>query len=102
MLGAAHSMANPLTAHFGVIHGQAVGMMLPHIVRYNAQQPEVRQAYRELALYAGLVSQDAAREVAVAALISRREATLIRAGMPISLQECGVQEASLPLLATEA
>ena len=36
MLGAAHSAANPLTAHFDVIHGQAVGMMLPHVVRFNA------------------------------------------------------------------
>src|SRR5205809_2548601 len=35
MLGAAHSAANPLTAHFGIVHGQAVGMMLPHVVRVN-------------------------------------------------------------------
>jgi len=28
MLGAAHSAANPLTAHYGIVHGQAVGMML--------------------------------------------------------------------------
>ncbi len=35
MLGAAHALANPLTAHFGVPHGQAVGMMLPHVIRFN-------------------------------------------------------------------
>ncbi len=35
MLGAAHALANPLTAQFGVAHGQAVGMMLPHVIRFN-------------------------------------------------------------------
>jgi alcohol dehydrogenase len=38
MLGAAHAAANPLTAQFGVTHGQAVGVMLPHVIRFNAQQ----------------------------------------------------------------
>lgn len=35
MLGAAHSCANPLTSEFGVVHGIAVGLMLPHVVRFN-------------------------------------------------------------------
>jgi alcohol dehydrogenase len=38
MLGAAHALANPLTAEFGVAHGQAVGMMLPHVIRFNGQE----------------------------------------------------------------
>lgn len=36
MLGAAHALANPLTANYDIVHGHAVGMMLPHVVRYNA------------------------------------------------------------------
>jgi alcohol dehydrogenase len=36
MLGAAHASANPLTATLGIPHGQAVGLMLPHVVRFNA------------------------------------------------------------------
>jgi alcohol dehydrogenase len=35
MLGAAHALANPLTTYCGVAHGQAVGVMLPHVVRFN-------------------------------------------------------------------
>ncbi len=36
MLGAAHACANPLTAHYGVTHGVAVGVVLPHVIRFNA------------------------------------------------------------------
>ena len=36
MLGAAHALANGLTAVCGTVHGVAVGMMLPHVVRFNA------------------------------------------------------------------
>ncbi|OYW12106.1 MAG: hypothetical protein B7Z55_18565 [Planctomycetales bacterium 12-60-4] len=49
MLGAAHALANPLTAQFNVTHGQAVGLMLPHVVRFNASRlPEVNEWYAEL------------------------------------------------------
>jgi alcohol dehydrogenase len=37
MLGAAHAAANPLTANFGIAHGAAVGLMLPHVIRFNAE-----------------------------------------------------------------
>ena len=46
MLGIAHSCANPLTAHFDVIHGAAVGLMLPAVVRFNAA--EVADDYADL------------------------------------------------------
>ncbi len=46
MLGAAHALANPLTAEFDVPHGQAVGLMLPHVIRFNGA--EVGSWYFEL------------------------------------------------------
>ena len=45
MLGAAHSAAKPLTARFGVVHGEAVGMLLPHVVRFNAHHPASHLRY---------------------------------------------------------
>lgn len=48
MLGAAHSMANPLTAHHDIPHGLAVGLMLPGVMRFN------RVDSRASGLYAGL------------------------------------------------
>lgn len=46
MLGAAHALANPLTAHHDVAHGQAVGAMMPHVIAWNARQ--VASWYQEL------------------------------------------------------
>ncbi|TWT51661.1 iron-containing alcohol dehydrogenase [Allorhodopirellula solitaria] len=38
MLGAAHATANPLTARHDIVHGQAVGLMLPAVIRFNGKQ----------------------------------------------------------------
>ena len=46
MLGAAHACANPLTARYEVIHGVAVALMLPHVIRLNSAV--AGEAYREL------------------------------------------------------
>jgi alcohol dehydrogenase len=54
MLGAAHAAANPLTARFGVVHGQAVGLMLPAVIAFNARDPQARQRYLELSEAADL------------------------------------------------
>ena len=48
MLGAAHAAANPLTARFGVVHGQAVGLMLPAVIAFNARDPLAHERYLEL------------------------------------------------------
>ena len=60
MLGAAHACANPLTARYGVIHGVAVGMMLPHVIRFNADA--VGPLYGELTDAARLFGEDEACE----------------------------------------
>src|SRR5688572_32379223 len=44
MLGAAHACANPLTARYGTTHGVAIGVMLPHVVRWNAARVGERYA----------------------------------------------------------
>ena len=94
MLGAAHSAANPLTAHFDLMHGQAVGVMLPAVVRFNAQDDAARAGYAELARVAGLAE--------VEGLVTALEKFLDAAQMPRRLAQCGVERDQLPLLAEEA
>jgi alcohol dehydrogenase len=100
MLGAAHALANPLTAAFGVAHGEAIGVMLPHVIRRNGQV--AGDQYRELV--------EAAREAGVhidagdpveelAAFVARLSHEARLAG---TLRECGVSRESLLELAAAA
>ncbi len=102
MLGAVHACANPLTAHYGLVHGRAVGIMLPHVVRFNAEDPEARRAYAELASAPELACVSEGEDYAVEALIRRLESFLNLAKMPRSLLECGLKTSDLPMLAEEA
>jgi alcohol dehydrogenase len=94
MLGAAHSAANPLTAHFGVVHGQAVGRMLPAVIRFNAADEASQLCYEEYARVIGLRSVDD--------LIHKIEDVLEIAKMESSLAELGVARAMIPTLAEDA
>lgn len=69
MLGAAHAAANPLTAHFGMIHGRAVGLMLPHVVEFNAADPAARTIYANLAETGNLTQPGSDAETAAEGLI---------------------------------
>jgi alcohol dehydrogenase len=102
MLGAAHSAANPLTAHFDVIHGEAVGIMLPHVIRFNACDPDALRAYAELASAPEIACVSDGLEPAVEALITHIEALLNAAQLARSLQECGVEESAVRTMADEA
>ncbi len=102
MLGAAHAAANPLTAHFGIAHGHAVGLMLPHVVRFNAGEAGAQVAYAALARAAGMVSASESDAGAVLALCERVESLLALARLPRTLAECGVGEGALAMLAEEA
>jgi alcohol dehydrogenase len=98
MLGACHACANPLTAHYGITHGIAVGIMLPHVVRFNGSA--VARLYRDLAHETGLSNGDL--QAAGEALAQRVDQLLRAAEMPRSLEECGVSPGILSLLAEEA
>lgn len=94
MLGAAHSAANPLTAHHGVVHGQAVGIVLPAVVRFNASDPSGAAGYNELCSAAGLRDSES---LAVAL-----EEILRLAGLASPLRAFGVTAEAIPALAEEA
>ena len=102
MLGAAHSAANPLTAHFGIVHGAAVGLMIPQVIRFNAADPEVRGLYADLATTAGWTGPDVSPEAAASVLADRFQAWLRLAEIPETLTAAGVDPARIPLLAEEA
>ncbi|MEQ8848135.1 iron-containing alcohol dehydrogenase [Botrimarina sp.] len=102
MLGAAHALANPLTAAYGIVHGQAVGLMLPHVVRHNAARDEgARLAYQELHGendHLGVLDpEEAVRQQA------GHLAQIVRqGGLADRLGDLGVERERLPELAADA
>ena len=88
MLGATHACANPLTAHFGIVHGQAIAVMLPHVIRFNGEQFD--EWYRDLH------PQGAA---GLADFITQLNIT---AGLKTTLTSLNIPRSSLPQLATDA
>lgn len=98
MLGAAHALANPLSAHFGLTHGIAIGVMLPHVVRFNA--PVVGGLYADLVADLGQTSTD--NMDAGEKLATYLEALVAGWGMPTSLRQCHARAEFIPTLAEEA
>jgi alcohol dehydrogenase len=98
MLGSCHACANPLSAHYGMTHGVAIGILLPHVILFNA--PEVEPLYAELTREAKLPTDYASTP---AKALARRVGELVQAAdLPRNLTACGVSASILPLLAEEA
>lgn len=98
MLGACHACANPLTAHYGITHGVAIGMLLPHVVRFNGAV--VASLYGDLVHRAGLMNGDS---MTATEALARRITDLVKAAeLPTQLSTAGVSQSILPLLAEEA
>lgn len=101
-LGVNHALAHAVGARFGIAHGRANGVFLPHVLRYNAAVPAkfmpapgygayvVPQKFAQMAWVLGLGGrgEDAARE----RLFERVDDVLRRVGIPRSLAEAGVGE----------
>jgi len=85
MLGAAHACANPLTARYGTTHGIAVAVMLPHVVRWNAEAVGGE--------YARLWDGD---------LAARLDELARAAGLPRTLTDIGVSSGDVGALAEDA
>ena len=97
MLGAAHACANPLTARYKLTHGLALAILLPHVVRWNAQVAVER--------YAALIGSPRrrARDEDAAETLARRLEDLARAGgLAMTLSDSGVEESTIPDLAALA
>ena len=97
MLGAAHALANPLTAAHHLTHGQAVGVMLPHVVRFNGSV--CGRAYAELLTD---IAISATADEAGATLADWLTGLLAAAQLKTSLRACGIDAADVPALAAAA
>lgn len=94
MLGCAHSAANPLTAKYGVVHGHAVGRIIPAVMRRNACEPVVADEYNLLAALVGLSSYEL--------LIAQIELVLEKAHLDSGFSRFGMESTDIPSLSIDA
>lgn len=100
MLGAAHALANPLTASFKIVHGEAIALMLPHVIRRNGKQVEA--LYHELVECVPVLGVQNDHSTATEVLAAFVAQISRRGGLAGKLSECGVPRESLPQLAAAA
>jgi len=100
MLGATHALANPLTTRYGIVHGRAIGLMLPHVIRFNGA--EFGSWYRDLLEGTGGANgfpDPASGHEGLADFVAK---LAHEAGLPARLSECGVEQPKLAEMAAEA
>lgn len=115
-LGINHSLAHKLGGEFHIPHGRANAILLPYVIAYNAQKPEkfpIFPKYSEFVAdyrYAQIAHQlrlgGETREEEIQALIDAVRNLMKKLNIPLSIKDCGVDEAEflakLPELAERA
>jgi alcohol dehydrogenase class IV len=97
-LGSTHAMSHPAGAQYGVPHGVANAIHLPHVIRFNAEAgPGVANRYRDIGELLGV--ETGGSDAAVGdALATHVESLVARLGLPGRLSEVGVPEEGIPAL----
>jgi alcohol dehydrogenase class IV len=93
-LGSAHAMSHPAGAQFGVPHGVANAIHLPHVIRHNAAgSDELASRYRDIGEIFDVSEPDIGD--ALAAYVTE---LVDRLGLPTRLSQVGVPEDGIPAL----
>ncbi|MGF7530208.1 bifunctional acetaldehyde-CoA/alcohol dehydrogenase [Bacillus paralicheniformis] len=102
-LGINHSLAHKLGAEFHIAHGRANAILLPHVIRYNAEKPKkftafpkyshfiADQRYAEIARTLGLPAKTTAE--GVESLIQEIISLAKELKIPMSIKQNGVDAA---------
>lgn len=110
-LGLNHSIAHKLGGAFGIPHGRMNAILLPHVIRYNAQKPTkfatfpkyehfiADERYAEIAKALGLPARTT--EEGVESLVNEIIKLAKGINIPMSMKEHGVKEEELEAQITE-
>lgn len=99
-LGAAHSLAHPLSTAFGLNHGLANALCLPAVMRFNLEPAAGH--YARLASLFGVSVRAMSEQDAAARSVAEVEAMIERIGIVRSLRNHGVPRESLGPLSGKA
>lgn len=89
-LGICHSIAHQLGAKFHVPHGLANAMLLPYVVEFNAQDPDVCRKYAEAATKAGIGPSTLSDKLLVKRIQKKIFSMMRDMKCPMTLKEFGI------------
>ena len=98
-VAAVHALAYPLGGLHHLPHGLSNALVLPHVLRFNAEAAATQ--YAELAREL-LPAQAGDTTQRAQAMIEHMAGLCARSGLPTRLRDCGIERAGLALLAREA
>jgi alcohol dehydrogenase class IV len=99
-VAAVHALAYPLGGHYHIPHGLSNSLVLPSVLEFNA--PEAGGLYAELAEVVIGAPVVGGTEAKTAALIAVLRELIDDVALPATLQQAGVRESDLEMLATDA
>jgi alcohol dehydrogenase class IV len=90
-------MAHTVGARYGIHHGLANSIFMPHVVRFNGG--EVAALYRPIAAALGVAVDGLTDEACAEAVAGSLSDLATKAGLPRTLSSQGVPEEALPEIA---
>ncbi|CKI48885.1 1%2C3-propanediol dehydrogenase [Mycolicibacterium smegmatis] len=100
ILGAAHAMSHQVGGLLDLPHGVINGVLLPHVVRFNAEADPA--PFATIASYLGIADKRAPELESALALADRLQELARRVGVPRGLADLGVRAEDVPVLARNA
>lgn len=94
--GDVHAFAGPISGMFGVAHGRALALLLPHIMAFSL--PGAVDAYADVAEALGEPVSGVSRVVAAERGVEAVRRLIADCPGPLRLSECGVQESDIAAL----
>ncbi|KAA0112601.1 iron-containing alcohol dehydrogenase [Mycolicibacterium sp. P9-22] len=100
ILGAAHAMSHQVGGLLDLPHGVINGVLLPHVVRFNAEADPA--PFAVIAANLGIADTGAPELESALALADHLEQLAQKVGVPRGLAELGVHDTDVPVLARNA